>query len=329
MEGEINLRKLIIYGGVILIALTTILAVVANSGSFLAREAEEGTTNNLIEPCLEEADPGDAAQSEECGGSGGSEEPPICVEPVPVEGETTLSSIPEECDDVCYLDEQFPPAHDAATETAQQAAVTKADGDGQSRLDAELRRLANDVNSQYFTPLKRLLRFFNGRDPQNEAEARMIINTFYSNLSDAFNDPVNFAKIQAEVLDPVTLFEKSVYEALTLPKQDKHYRGDPHDTSRDREWQLFSNFRPQFEGWPTSLSLTGIKFKALNVTGSSGSYTLCVPGSLGIANGNWNFNIDGIDAKGRWSNPNGALEITAGVNMRGQARLGLFGSFRF
>lgn len=326
-------RKLIIYAGVILLSLTTVFAIVANTGSFRAQVA-------LEEPCIAEVDVnGDGLTNvDDCtgGGTGGGNNGDICLDEVDEvvanatreTGSQTqaVTTIPKDCEEVCRIDEAFPPAHDGVTETAQQAAVTKADGDSKNILDAELRKLANDVTSKYYDPLRRLLRVIDGR-AATRAEAQQVLNAFANGLSSNFNDPINYAKIQSGVLDPVTLLEKSVYEALTLSKQDKHYRSDPHDTTRNRQWTFLSGIKPSFSGWPSNLTLDGLKFDVLNFTSSNGAYSLCVEGGIGTANGNWNFQINSVDLRAKLFNDN--FELTAGVNARGQARLGLFGSFRF
>lgn len=321
-------RKLIIYSGVILLSLTTIFAVVVGNGSFKAQVA-------LEEPCVLTGDMnGDGlVNTEDCTGSGGTNGD-ICLDEVGAVPITmrvfgvrsSLAAVPKDCKEVCSIDEQFPPAHDNATETAHQAAVQKADGESKNILDAELRRLADDVNSKYYNPLKRLLRVIDGR-AVTRPEAQQVLDAFANGFSSNFNDPVNYAKIQAGVLDPVTIFEKAIYEALTLSKQDKHYRSDPHETNRDREWEFLMDVKPSFSGWPSNLTLDGLKFDVVNFTSSNGQYSLCVEGGIGTANGGWSFGINSVDLKAKLFGDN--FELSAGVDARGEARASLFGSFRF
>ncbi len=325
-------RKLIIYAGVILLSLTTVFAIIAQTGNFRAQVA-------LEEPCDEVAQSldanGDGAINQnDCGGNGGSDKPEICldeveVEPLGSESEDNgagISRVPKVCQDVCRVDEDFPPAHDAVTESTQQAAVARADGESKGSLDAELRRLANDVTSAYYEPLRRLLRVIDGRAVTRQ-EAQQVLDAFANGLSTNFNDPINYAKIQTGVLDPVTLLAKSFYEGLTLPKKDQHYRGDPHDVTNGRQWTLLTGLQPAFSGWPSNLTFEGLKFDVLNLTSSNGSYSLCVGGGLGTANGSWNFTIDSVDLRAKLFGDN--FELTAGVDAHGRARAGLFGTFRF
>lgn len=307
-------RVLIAYG-----LLAAVLIVGGSVWFFLRPDFSAYTPQPL---CVATAD----QQTDDCGTGGTVEEP----DPCDLEATTTTTQakaivVDEDC--VCELDEQFPPAHDGATETTHQSAVQKADGESKGKLDGILKDLANKAD-QYSYPLKRLLIIAGGRDVDGTL-GKQITEAFYTGLSTAFNDPVNLAKIESGVMNPVTIYEKAIYEALTLPKKEKHYRSDPASNNSDRQWKFFEGIKPDLTGWPSNLTLNGLKFKALNYTSSNGQYTLCIEGGIGQANGGWNFNVTGIEGSARLGNQNGALVFTVGFNGNAQAKAALFGSFRF
>jgi len=331
-EGEVTTRKLIIYAGVILLSLTTVLGIVANTGSFKAQVA-------LEDPCLAVTDTeAQTAQvPDDCTGSGGGNNGDICLDDVVATTtlnnllgvQPALAAIPKECDDVCEIDEQFPPAHDGATETAHQAGVTTLDSK-KPTLDVEFKAWANDQLSPYFTATRRIIQLIGGGQASRD-QANSLLNAFSSDLLRYANDPINIAKIQAGVLNPATLAEKAVYDALTLPKQDKHYRSDPHAPNTKREWSILNNFRPQFSGWPTNVKLDGITFDVLNLTDSGAGYSLCVEGGIGTASGRFDAPLKGLKLKGNWSDPSSGsgVSLSFGFGYNNRPTAGLFGFFRF
>ena len=328
-EGEVSTRKLIIYAGVILLSLTTVFAIVANTGSFKAQVA-------LEELCVADTDVnGDGLIDEnDCEGSGGGGGVgDICLDDaVDTTAASSLPAIgtdPKECENVCRIDEAFPPAHDGATETAHQAGVTTLNSK-KFQLDVEFKSWANDQLSPYFTATRRILTLIKGGQA-SQAQANQLLSTFASDLSRYANDPINLAKIQAGVLNPATLAEKAVYDALTLSKQEKHYRSDPHGPSTKREWTILSNFKPNFTGWPTNVKLDGITFDVLNLTDSAAGYSLCVEGGIGTANGRFDAPLSGLKLKGKWNDPStgSGLSLNFGFSYKNRPTLGLFGFFRF
>lgn len=321
-------RKIIIYAGVILLSLTTVFAIVANTGNFKAQTAQLA--------CIAEVDVNEdgVVNQDDCNGTGGGSTGDICLDDVvattsPTTTSTAIAIPPDDCEDVCRIDDAFPPAHDGATESAHQAAVTTLNSK-KIQLDVEFKAWANDQLSPYFTATRNVLTLIKGGQA-SRTQASQLLSTFASDLSRYANDPVNLAKIQSGVLNPATLAEKAVYDALTLPKQDKHYRSDPHGPSTKREWTILSNFKPNFTGWPTNVKLNGITFDVLNVTDSSAGYSLCVQGGIGTANGRFDAPLSGLKLKGNWSDPStgSGLSLDFGFSYKNRPTVGLFGFFKF
>lgn len=293
MERHTKIRKWIIYSGVFFLALSTVITIVSSSSKFNAQTA-------LVEPCLAITDVnGDGVvNTEDCGsGGGGGVEPNPCLEEViTTEEATTPITDPKDC--VCSQYEPFPPAHDAATESVHQATVTKTDTEAKSELDKIIKEVSKITGlDKNIAELKRLISLYT-QTPSDEL-ARRIVNTYKSILERKLSEPLTVAKIQLKVLDPIKLFEETLYEAIQLPTEKKKFKDDPWDKESPRPWKLFTEVRPDLSGigvsWPADITISGINFNVKNTLRSSAGFSLCLTNTIGIGGrGNGIFDFAGV-----------------------------------
>jgi hypothetical protein len=323
MERNMKIRKWIIYSGVFFLALSTVITIVSSSSKFNAKVARE--------LCFAETDVNgdgiiDEADCEGGGTGGGGTEPNPCLEEV-VTAESTSIPVgePEPGECVCQEYEPFPPAHDAATESVHQATVTKTDTDAKSELDKIIKEVSRITGlDKNIAELKRLISLYT-QTPSDEL-ARRIVTTYKSILEFKLSDPVTLAKIQTRVLNPVKLFEESLYEAIQLPTEDKKYRSDPWEGNSDRRWRLFTNVTPDLSGinysWPADIKITGINLKVKNTLASSAGFSLCVESSLGIGGrGTGSFSFTGLSFEYRRGTSGASLSFST------NGSVGIFGTF--
>lgn len=283
MERNMKIRKWIIYSGVFFLALSTVITIVSSSSKFNAQVARE--------LCFAETDVNgdgiiDEADCEGGGTGGGGTEPNPCLEEA-VTAESTSIPIgePEPSECVCQEYEPFPPAHDAATESVHQATVTKTDTDAKNELDKIIKEVSRITGlDKNIAELKRLIGIYT-QTPSDDL-ARQIVTTYKSILEYKLSDPITIAKIHSRVLNPVKIFEESLYEAIQLPTELKKYRDDSWAGDSSRRWRLFTNVTPDLSGiqvsWPGDIKITGININVRNRLESSAGFSLCLDSSLGI-----------------------------------------------
>lgn len=311
-----NARKLVIYGGVIFLSLTTIFAVIANSSLYRAQVA-------LEEPCIAETDVnGDGLiNNDDCtGGGGGNVEP--CPEPIPVEEGTAITqTVPKECeeDPVCEPDPPFDTAFEGHTIGAfgsggsganqitqplstllgVDAALAQSGGSQLSesrKFEEKAKQLIlqswDEVKFRYDRTLLIL------RNPSdwfnNQSNLNRFASTFSSEITEVMTDPTlpYYERWRAAQQAAPDAFKRAM-EQFAYGKKDKHAEGHVKVPDNDNPWKL--DVEPNWSEFVTS-GLRNLELHAdvYNWVGSnSGSYTKC-DADFGFASGNSSNRFKGL-----------------------------------
>lgn len=290
-----NARKLIIYGGVILLSLATIFAVIAKSGLFEAREAIGIPGNGLVEPCIDDvvATEGEATATTADNCQGGGD--PVCEPDPPFDQAFEGATIGAFGSGGSGANQITQPLSLLGTETALAQS-----GGSQLSESRKFEEKAKQLILQSWDEVKfrydrTLLILRNPSDWfNNQTNLNRFANTFASEITEVMTDPTlpYYERWRAAQQAAPDAF-KHAMEQFAYGKKDKHAEGHFKTPDNNNPWKL--DVEPNWSEFVTS----GLRNFELHadvynwVGGNSGSYTKC-DADFGFASGNTSNRYKGI-----------------------------------